>query len=86
MNKHFKAFIFDMDGVITDTMPYHYQAWKTVFARCGINATHEDIYKREGQKGIESVREIFSERGKAFDKEIALKLLKDKERDRKRHV
>ena len=25
--KNIKAVIFDMDGVITNTMPYHYQAW-----------------------------------------------------------
>lgn len=75
----FKAVIFDMDGVITDTMPYHFRAWKAVFASCGVKVTHEDIYKREGQKGIESVREIFTEKGVAFTPEIAHRLLKEKE-------
>jgi beta-phosphoglucomutase-like phosphatase (HAD superfamily) len=53
-----------MDGVITDTMPYHFRAWKSVFASEGIRASHEDIYKREGQKGIDSVRELFAEKEK----------------------
>ena len=65
---HFKisTVIFDMDGVITDTMPYHFRAWKSVFASAGVGVSHEDIYKREGQKGIDSVREIFMEKGKCY--------------------
>lgn len=69
-----------MDGVITDTMPYHFRAWKHVFASEGITASHEDIYKREGQKGIDSVREIFTEKKMFFTELIAKKLLRDKER------
>ncbi len=79
MNNSFKVFIFDMDGVITDTMPYHFQAWRTIFANHGIDVSREDIYKREGQKGIDSVREIFSEKGRPFDQDSAKKLLKEKE-------
>ena len=71
--------IFDMDGVITDTMPYHFRAWKSVFAGQGIHASHEDVYKREGQKGIDSVRELFSEKDRAYTDGIGRKLLKDKE-------
>ncbi len=44
-----------MDGVITDTMRYHFRAWKAIFASCGIDVNHEDIYKREELKGISSV-------------------------------
>ena len=53
MHNPLKAVIFDMDGVITYTMPYHFQAWKIVFASSGVHVTREDIYKREGQKGID---------------------------------
>ena len=79
MNNNFKAVIFDMDGVITDTMPYHFLAWQTVFASQGIKVSHEDIYKREGQKGINSVQEIFNEKGVNFNIIIAKTLLKEKE-------
>jgi len=68
-----------MDGVITDTMPYHFSAWKTVFAACGVHVSHEDIYKREGQKGIESLKELFDDKGVEFSVEVAKGLLKDKE-------
>ncbi len=78
---HFKirAVIFDMDGVITDTMPYHFRVWKDLFVREGIPVTHKDIYKREGQKGIDSVREIFTEYGKPFRESHVRALLKEKE-------
>ena len=74
-----KAVIFDMDGVITDTMPYHYKAWKTIFGRYGISVSHLDIYSREGQKGIESVREIFEEHNHPFYGIQAVSLLRAKE-------
>ena len=68
-----------MDGVITDTMPYHFKAWRSVFASDGIRASHEDVYKREGQKGIDSVRELFSEKNKFYTDVIGKKLLAEKE-------
>jgi beta-phosphoglucomutase len=79
MIKKLKAVIFDMDGVITDTMPYHFQAWRQVFADNGVHVTHEDIYKREGQKGLESFREIFKEYDRPFTEQIARILLSEKE-------
>jgi beta-phosphoglucomutase len=79
MQLRLSTLIFDMDGVITDTMPYHFRAWASIFASEGIIASHEDIYKREGQKGIESVRELFTEKKKVFTEEIAQRLLREKE-------
>ncbi len=79
---HFRisTLIFDMDGVITDTMPCHFRAWRSVFASMGIKASHEDIYKREGQRGIDSVRELFTEKKMPFNEAGAKKLLQAKER------
>lgn len=68
-----------MDGVITDTMPFHYKAWKYVFGLHGIHLSKLDIYEREGQKGIESLDEIFAKYDKPLNKLIAQKLLKNKE-------
>lgn len=68
-----------MDGVITDTMPYHFNVWKKVFLSHGIKVTKEDIYSREGQKGIESLKEIFATYQKPFDIEFAKNLLITKE-------
>ncbi len=81
-----KAVIFDMDGVITNTMPEHFRVWKTIFARCGIHVTHLDIYSREGQKGIMSVNEIFKEYKKSISLQDAREMLKEKEELFKRVV
>ncbi|OGX06870.1 MAG: hypothetical protein A2Z88_05510 [Omnitrophica WOR_2 bacterium GWA2_47_8] len=74
-----RAVIFDMDGVITNTMPDHFKAWHQVLAKEGIHATHHDIYSREGQRGLQSVYEIFNEYKKPYDLKKAKALLHEKE-------
>ena len=44
-----KAVIFDLDGVITDTAEYHYQAWKATATELGIPFTR---VQRESQRRI----------------------------------
>lgn len=74
-----QAILFDMDGVITNTMPDHFKAWKKVLAQAGIKVSYLDIYAREGQKGIESVKELFQKYNKPFNQREAEKILKTKE-------
>lgn len=38
----FKAFIFDLDGVLTDTAEHHYRAWKRLADEAGLPFTRED--------------------------------------------
>ncbi|MGH2480358.1 MAG: beta-phosphoglucomutase [Ktedonobacteraceae bacterium] len=40
--KNIKAIIFDLDGVLTDTSEYHFQAWKHLANDEGIPFTHEE--------------------------------------------
>ncbi len=40
------ALIFDLDGVIVDSMPLHTLAWRTYLQRLGIAATDDDIETR----------------------------------------
>lgn len=44
-----KGFVFDLDGVITDTAKYHYIAWKELAAEIG---TEIDLKFNEQLKGI----------------------------------
>lgn len=44
-----RAFIFDLDGVITDTAQYHYRAWKKIADELGIPFDEE---KNEQFKGV----------------------------------
>ncbi|GJI91330.1 MULTISPECIES: beta-phosphoglucomutase [Duganella] len=46
----FKAVIFDLDGVITDTAHYHYLAWKSLAESQGV---HFDQAFNENLKGID---------------------------------
>lgn len=68
-----------MDGVITHTMPYHYLAWQKVFKGSGIKVDRFEIYSREGQKGLDSVLEIFAKHGRPISPADARKLLIRKE-------
>lgn len=47
-----RAFIFDLDGVITDTARYHYKAWKRIADELGISF---DEGKNEQFKGVSRV-------------------------------
>lgn len=75
-----KAIIFDMDGVITNTMPDHFKAWKEILRREGLPVTHYDIYSREGQRGIDSVRGLFKVYDRKIDTLKAKRILQDKEK------
>lgn len=57
------AILFDMDGVIADSMPFHFQAWEQAFSSVGVAVSQEDIYLREGEKGEVTAREILGARG-----------------------
>jgi len=43
-----KAFIFDLDGVLTDTAEYHYRAWKRLADEEGIPFTRQDNERLRG--------------------------------------
>ena len=44
-----------MDGVLTDSMPYHALAMKKVFSELDITIDMQDIYEREGEKTVDVV-------------------------------
>ena len=73
------AIILDMDGVITNTMPDHFRSWKIILNRIGIPVTHYDVYCREGQRGIHSVRELTAQYGKPLGDRQTHRILKEKE-------
>ena len=56
--EHIKAVIFDLDGVICDTAKYHYQAWKQLAVKLGIDFTQKDNERLKGVSRMES-RVIF---------------------------
>jgi beta-phosphoglucomutase family hydrolase len=48
--KNTKAVIWDMDGVIADTAPYHFKAWQGVFRKAGAHFTEEHFRRNFGQR------------------------------------
>lgn len=53
-----KAVLFDMDGVLYDSMPNHAIAWQKSMAQFGISMTAEDAYATEGARGIDTIRKF----------------------------
>jgi beta-phosphoglucomutase len=43
-----QAFIFDLDGVLTDTAEYHFRAWKRLADEEGVSFTREDNEQLRG--------------------------------------
>ncbi len=50
-----KAFLFDLDGVLTDTAKYHFLAWK---ALCDKNGWHFTETDNERLKGVSRIRSL----------------------------
>lgn len=42
----FKGAIFDLDGVLVNTVPIHFKSWKQMFAEHGIDFTFDDYKKK----------------------------------------
>jgi len=51
-----RAVIWDMDGVIADTAPYHLKAWQDVFQKRGVKFTEEDFRRHFGQRNDTIIR------------------------------
>jgi len=74
-----KAVIFDMDGVLVDSMPYHADAWVSVFKEVGINIRREDIYDIEGSNHIGIINLVFKKAGRTPEHADFLRLSHNKQ-------
>ena len=52
------AILFDMDGVLYDSMPNHSMAWSQAMERFGMHMTPHDVYLNEGATGHDTVVRI----------------------------
>ena len=53
-----RVVLFDMDGVLYDSMPNHAIAWQESMAKYGIHMTADDAYATEGARGVDTIREM----------------------------
>ena len=50
-----KAVLFDMDGVLFDSMPNHAYAWSHAMTEYGLQMTPEEVYMNEGRTGSATI-------------------------------
>ncbi len=62
----FRAFFFDMDGVLYDSMPNHSAAWEDIMNSHGLDFTARDCYVNEGRTGPDVINEAIR---RAFHRE-----------------
>ena len=74
-----KAVLFDMDGVIYDSMPNHARAWHEAMASYGLDMSPSDAYAYEGMRGVETIKLMTRQQwGKAVSGEEAMKMYQHK--------
>jgi beta-phosphoglucomutase len=69
-----KAIICDMDGVIVDSMPYHFLAWYEALRPYGISVKCFDVYSREGERWQKSLEDFLKGSGISPSKELFKKV------------
>ena len=76
-----KAVLFDMDGVLYDSMPLHAIAWQESMKKFGIHMTTADAYATEGARGIDTIRLfVKQQQGKDISLEEAQRMYDEKTR------
>ncbi len=58
-----KGLIFDLDGTLADTMPYHFEAWKKACIKYGAHIDPGFLRKHTGSPGWIIAREIIKDSG-----------------------
>lgn len=71
-----RGFIFDLDGVLTDTAEYHYRGWKRLADEEGIPFTRDDNEHLRGIPRRESLMLILKER--TYPEEKILEMMERK--------
>ena len=66
----FKAYLFDCDGTIVDSMPLHYVAWKQTLDQWGCEFPEEVFYAWGGMPAAEIVATLSAQQGLALQPEV----------------
>lgn len=76
-----KAVLFDMDGVLYDSMKWHAKSWHKTMSEFGIDSTPEEFYQYEGMVGRSTINHLMNrEKGRDAteeEKEIIYKRKSD---------
>lgn len=69
-----RAVIFDMDGVIIDSMPYHFLAWYEALRPLGLRVSCFDVYSKEGENWEKTLRDLLKKAKLRFSRELLRKV------------
>jgi len=72
-----KGFIFDLDGTLADTMPWHYRAWITIAERYGLTFPEDRFYSLGGVPTAKIAAQLLAAAGLDMD---PVAVAKEKER------
>ncbi|WP_231731000.1 beta-phosphoglucomutase [Lacimicrobium alkaliphilum] len=75
-----KAFIFDLDGVLTDTAEYHFLAWKALADQLGVEFDKTDNEQLKGVDRMGSLQFILQKGGLRLPEKQILELAEQKNR------
>jgi beta-phosphoglucomutase len=74
----YRAVLFDMDGVISDTMPLHYESWRRAFETFGVTVDKMDVYLHEGMTSHKMAEKIAEAKGKDLTQEQLSGIIENK--------
>ena len=70
-----RAVLFDMDGVLYDSMPGHAKAWKKMCDATGIQCEEDEFYAYEGRTGASTINLLYQRQwGHGADDETCRRL------------
>lgn len=76
-----KAVLFDMDGVLYDSMPNHAYSWHVAMQQFGLNISEADAYRYEGMRGVETIKLLAREQwGRDISDEESERMYAEKSR------
>ena len=61
MTPESRAVLWDMDGVIAYTAPYHLRAWQKVFKKRGVDFTEDEFRRHFGQRNDTIIKSVLGE-------------------------
>lgn len=83
--KKYKAVLFDMDGVIVDSMPYHFISWFETLKKYKVTVSPFDIYEKEGEKCEVCVERFFKRDNIKCNDKIVKEVLKIRDKIYKKY-
>ena len=74
-----RAVVFDFDGVIANSEPLHFRAYRDVLAECGVSLTESAYYERYlGYDDVGAFKAIGSDAGHSFSEQDIVDLVSQK--------